>query len=550
MFYFAPMEFNLADLFECVVDAVPEREALVAGEARRTYGALDERANRVANHLRRVGVEPGDHVAVHAWNRAEWLEAELGIYKCRAAVVNVNYRYRAAELAYLLENSDAVAVLVERSFAPMLLEARRSAPKLRHVVVLDDGRGDPATDAAVAALGAVPYEDALAATDPERPPGPRSADDPYLLYTGGTTGMPKGVVWRAEDIFFAALGGGGFGQPRITRPEQLAERVAAEPTIGLVNAPMMHGGGQWVTFIAFFGGNTAVLNCSHHYDGAEVLRLAEAERVRSIMVVGDAMARPIADALAEPDARYDLSALASIGSGGAILSAAVKEELRARLPGVVVTDSFGASETGAAGTVLDFDGPAAGPRFTIGEWVTVLDDDARPVEPGSGQVGRLARRGHVPLEYYKDPEKTAAIFMTDAEGRRWVVPGDYATIEADGTLNLLGRGSVCINTGGEKVYPEEVEAALKAHPDVFDAVVVGVPDPRLVERVAAVVTPRGEATPSLEDLRAFCGATLAGFKVPRQLHLTDTIPRTPVGKPDYRWARRVAEEPAAAGSRA
>jgi fatty-acyl-CoA synthase len=550
MFYFGPMEFNLADLFECVVDQVPDREALVAGEARRTYRELDERANRVAHHLAGVGVRPGDHVAVHAWNRAEWLEAELGIYKCRAAVVNVNYRYAPAELAYLLENSDAVAVIVERSFAPMLLEARRSAPRLRHVVVLDDGTADPVAADAIAALGGVPYAAALAAASPERPPGPRSADDPYLLYTGGTTGTPKGVVWRAEDIFFAALGGGGFGQPPITRPEQLAERVTPEPTVGLVNAPMMHGGGQWVTFIAFYGGNTAVLNCSRHYDGAEVLRLAERERVRSIMVVGDAMARPIADALADPQADYDLSTLAAIGSGGAILSAAVKEELRARLPGVLVTDSFGASETGAAGTVLDFEGPAAGPRFTISDWVTVLDDDARPVRPGSGQVGRLARRGHIPLAYYKDPEKTAATFLTDAEGRRWVVPGDYATIEADGTLNLLGRGSVCINTGGEKVYPEEVEAALKAHPDVFDAVVVGVPDPRLVERVAAVVTPRGEATPSLEDLQTFCRATLAGYKVPRQVHLTDTIPRTPVGKPDYRWATRVAEqEPATAGSR-
>ncbi len=264
------------------------------------------------------------------------------------------------------------------------------------------------------------------------------------------------------------------------------------------------------------------------------------------MVVGDAMARPLADALAVPGASYDLSSLASIGSGGAILSKSVKEELRARLPGVIVTDSFGASETGAAGTVLDFDGPAAGPRFTISDWVTVLGDDDRPVAAGSGQVGRLARRGHIPVAYYKDPEKTAATFVTDRDGARWVVPGDYATIEADGTLNLLGRGSVCINTGGEKVYPEEVEATLKSHPDVFDAVVVGVPDERFVERVAAIVTPRPGAALTLDELQDFCRTKLAAYKMPRQLHLTDDIPRTPVGKPDYRWAKRLATQPAPA----
>ncbi|HEV2993263.1 MAG TPA: acyl-CoA synthetase [Acidimicrobiia bacterium] len=546
MFYCAPMEFNLADLFEVVADRVPDRLALVAGEARRTYRELDERSNRVAHHLAAAGVGPGDHVAVYAWNRAEWIEAELGIYKARAAVVNVNYRYVAGELAYILENSDAVAVVVERSFAPVLLEARASAPRLRHVLVLEDGGDDPASGAATGALAAVRYEDALAAASPARGFGPRAADDPYLLYTGGTTGVPKGVVWRAEDIFFAALGGGGFGLPPITRPEELADRVAPAPAVGVVNAPMMHGGGQWVSFIGFYAGDTVVLNCDRHYDGDAVLRLAERERATSIMVVGDAMARPLADALAAPAARYDLGSLAAIGSGGAILSKAVKEELRARLPGVRVTDSFGASETGAAGTVLDFDGPAAGPRFTISDWVAVLDDDGRRVEPGSGQVGRLARRGHIPLAYYKDPAKTAATFVTDPDGVRWVVPGDFAVVEADGTLNLLGRGSVCINTGGEKVYPEEVEAALKAHPGVFDAVVVGVPDDRLVERVAAIVTPRGDARPSLPDLQACCRARLAGYKVPRQLELTDDIPRTPVGKPDYRWARRLAEHSAPA----
>ena len=260
------------------------------------------------------------------------------------------------------------------------------------------------------------------------------------------------------------------------------------------------------------------------------------------MVVGDAMARPLADAIGHHDADYDLSSVAVVGSGGAILSKAVREELRRLLPDALVMDSFGTSETGHAGTVLDLEG--GGPRFTMNDTTSVLDDEGRPVKPGSGQIGRLARSGHIPLGYYKDDEKTAATFLVDPDGKRWVIPGDFATIDEEGTLNLLGRGSVCINTGGEKVYPEEVEAALKGHPDVFDAVVVGVPDERFQERVAAVLTAAPGAALELGDLQAFCRTKLAGYKVPRQLHVTDEIPRTPVGKPDYRWAKRIATDAA------
>ncbi len=552
MFYSIPVEFNLADLFEIVADTVPRRLALVAGESRLTYGDLEERANRLAHHLMDVGVEPGDHVAILSWNRAEWLEAELGIYKARASVINVNYRYVAEELRYLLENSDSVAVIFEREFAPLVAAVHADVPKLRQFIVIDDGPDSEAVsdeerdaaDKAVAALGAVAYEDALAVASPARDFPPRSPDDLYVLYTGGTTGMPKGVLWRQEDIFFAALGGGGFGMTPITKPEDLATRVKpdAESTVGIVNAPVMHGGGQWTSFISFFGGNTVVLNTSHHYDGEEVLRLAEREGAHSIMVVGDAMARPLTEALSTPGAQYDLPNLVIIGSGGAIMSKAVKEELRKHFPNAFIADSFGATETGAAGTVMDSDGPAAGPKFTISDVVDVLGDDRRPVAPGSGEVGMLARRGHIPLGYFKDEEKTAATFLVDPDGVRWVVPGDFATINADGTLELLGRGSVCINTGGEKVYVEEVEAILKSHPEIFDAVVVGVPDERFGQRVAAIVTPRGGSTPTLDDVSEFCGTHLARYKVPRQLHLTDDIPRTPVGKPDYRWAKRLATD--------
>jgi 3-oxocholest-4-en-26-oate---CoA ligase len=528
------MEFNLADLFEIVADAVPARPALVAGNRRLTYAQLDERANRFAHHLLDHGVEPGDKFAIYSWDRAEWVEAMLGTYKARAVPINVNYRYVADEARYILDNSDAVSVVFERAFAPVVNAISADLPKLRHAVVLEDGN-DVATDA-------VPYEDALATASPERDFAPRSPDDLYLLYTGGTTGVPKGVMWRSEDIFFAALGGGGFGQPPITKPEELADRIPAEDAraIPMVNAPMMHGGGQWMAFINFFGGGTVVLNCDHHFDPDRIWRTVERERCNSVMVVGDAMGRPLAEALAAPGAPYDTSSVIIVGSGGAILSAPVKEQLRTQLPNAMVMDSFGASETGAAGSVLDTQGPAAGPRFTMGEFMTVLDDEQRPVVPGSGVVGRLARRGHIPLGYYKDDEKTAATFVTAADGARWVVPGDFAVVEADGTITLLGRGSVCINSGGEKVYPEEVEAVLKSHPDVFDAVVVGVPDDRYVERVAAIVQARPGSAPSLEELQDHARDKVAGYKLPRELLLAETIPRTPVGKPDYRAAKKLA----------
>jgi fatty-acyl-CoA synthase len=534
------MPFNLADLFEVVVDAVPNRTALVAGDNRRSYSELEERANRLAHHLLDAGVHAGDHVAILSWNRAEWLEAELGIYKARASVINVNYRYVADELRYMLENSDSVGIVFERAFAPMVAEGRAGAPKLRHFVVIDDGDRSDAAAKAVAELGAIDYEDALAAASPVRDFTARSPDDLYILYTGGTTGMPKGVLWRSEDIFFAALGGGGFGQSPISTPEELTERIQPDDgvVVVVVNAPMMHGGGQWATFISLFGGGTIILNTDHHFDGDRVARMASRERATSIMVVGDAMARPLADAIARNRVDYDLSSVTVVGSGGAILSTAVREELQRLLPNVAVMDSFGASETGHAGTVLDLE--RGGPRFTMNDTTSVLDDDGRPVMAGSGQVGHLARSGHIPLGYYKDEAKTAATFLVDPDGKRWVVPGDFATIDDDGSLNLLGRGSQCINTGGEKVYPEEVEAALKAHPAVFDAVVVGVPDDRFQERVVAIVTPRGDTPVELAELQEFCRTKIAGYKVPRQLHVTGDIPRTPVGKPDYRWAKKIA----------
>jgi fatty-acyl-CoA synthase len=515
--------FTLADVFEVVAEACPDRLALVAGDARLTYAELDARANRVGNALRNAGLEVGAHVAILSWNRAEWIETMLGCYKARLVPINVNSRYVEDELRHLLADSDAQAIVIEREFLPRLHAIQDDLPLLRKAIVID---GD--------------YEDVLAAASPGGDFGQRSPDDRYVLYTGGTTGLPKGVVWRQEDIFFGAIGAGNPYAPPIDAPEELAANAEKDPLVQLILPPMMHGGGQWMFFITTCLAGTVVLWTGRGLDPDAALRLVERERAHMLMVVGDAMARPIVDTLAADASAYDLSTLVIIGSGGAILSPAVKDAIRRLLPNVMVTDSFGASETGANGSVHDHDGPAAGPRFTLAPHTTVLDDSHHPVTPGSGVVGRLARSGHIPLGYYKDEAKTAATFVTDADGTRWVVPGDFARVETDGTITLLGRGSVSINTGGEKVFPEEVEAVLKAHPDVFDVVVVGVPDERYGERVAAVVAPREGAAPTLDALSEHCRSSLAGYKLPRSVVLVEDVVRSPAGKPDYRWARSAA----------
>jgi acyl-CoA synthetase (AMP-forming)/AMP-acid ligase II len=515
-------QFQLADLFEIVVDTVPDRLALVAGDVRLTYAELDQRANRLAHALEERGVRPDDHVAVYSWNRAEWVEAWWACYKIRAVPINVNYRYSGEELRYLFDNADAVTILHEPEFTPLVRELAPGLPKLRFTLELGEE-----------------YEQALAAAAPERTFGPRSADDHYVLYTGGTTGMPKGVVWRHEDIFFAALGGNGMGgQPPVEKPDDLAERAAREPGRTFILPPLMHGAAQWGAcncVSGFLGGGTIYLNVLHKMDADAIWRYIADEKIYTATVVGDAMARPLADALEAHQGEYDLSSFIALGSGGAILSRAVKEAILKHLPNIVVNDAYGASETGAGSTA-----PSAGderPRFLLNNETAVLDDDLRPIQPGSEKVGRMARTGHIPLGYYGDPAKTARTFPTDADGRRWVVPGDFATVDEDGGITLLGRGSQCINTGGEKVYPEEVESVLKAHPAVYDALVVGVPDERFGERVAAVVQVRDGQQTDLDDLQQHCRSKLAGYKIPRSLVMTPAMPRSPAGKADYRGAR-------------
>jgi 3-oxocholest-4-en-26-oate---CoA ligase len=533
------VSYNLSELFERVVDAVPDREAVASPGRHLTYAQLDERANRLAHHLEAAGVGAGDHIGLQLLNGTEYLEGMLAAFKLRAVPINVNYRYVERELHHLFDDADLVAVLFSRQFGPRVATVAARLPELHHLVVVEDDTDEPIPD------GAVAYEEALAAASPERGFRERSGDDVFCAYTGGTTGMPKGVLWRHEDIFFAALGGGDptLDKGPLQDPDDLPGRIPDFPLVQLCAPPLMHVSASWGAFNSFFGGGKVVLLAPGRFDPGEAWEAVARERVTVVTVVGDAMARPLLDALAaEPD-RFDVSSLFVFASGGAILSPAIKAEIGRLLPNVIVIDSFGSSETGVAGSRS-----AGAERFTVDANTAVLDDSLQPVAPGSGAVGRLARRGHVPLGYYKDEAKTKATFV-EADGVRWVLPGDMATVEEDGTVVLLGRGSGSINTGGEKVFPEEVEAVLKGHPAIYDALVVGVPDDRWGERVAAVVQTRAGTEVTIDDLQAHARSELAGYKVPRDLVLVDEIQRGPNGKPDYGWAKQHARDELTSSSR-
>jgi 3-oxocholest-4-en-26-oate---CoA ligase len=542
------VEFNIADLMECVADAVPAREAVVCRDDRRTYAELDERATRLAHALRSAGVKIGDHVGLYLRNSVEHVEVMLACYKARAVPINVNYRYVADELRYLCEDADLVALFHDADTADVVEAVGAHALLLTSIV------------------GSPEYEQLVQSGSAERDLGPRSPDDHYVLYTGGTTGRPKGVVWRQEDMFFGGLGSGNPGGPPITEPEEIAASALDNPAqrlrpflppgdtsvtqfVSLALGPLMHASGQWSALGTFLGGGKVVLYGEPSVDMELVLDLLERERVNACNLVGDASARPMLEALtARPD-RWDLSALRLLGSGGSILSGEVKDGLMAALPSVVaIVEGIGSSESPAQAVAVTTRGgaPSASLTFAAKADTIVVDESTmRPVVRGSGIVGRLATRGRVPLGYHKDPERSARTFV-EIDGERWSLPGDMATIDADGTIHLLGRGAMCINTGGEKVYPEEVEAVLKSHPAVADAVVLGAPDERFGQRVVAVIAvTAGQTAPDLEALQTHGRAHLAGYKVPRALYVAPEIPRTPAGKADYAWARTVIDEPGA-----
>jgi acyl-CoA synthetase (AMP-forming)/AMP-acid ligase II len=533
--------YNFADLFELAVDKVPHRTALVDDRRRVTFGELEERTNRLAHSFAARGIGTGDHVGIYATNCIEWVEAWMALFKLRAVPININFRYVEDELRYIFDNADLVGLVYQREFGPLVAKARDAEPALQHFFRIEDGSG--ADDSA---LDPVEFEAAVAAGGPERDFGERSGDDWYVLYTGGTTGMPKGVIWRQEDVYFA-LGGGidPFTNERVASPTAASEKIDPDAPQGLVMfpiPPLMHGAGQFGILRGLFEGNTGVLTAN--FDAERVWRIIEAERVNSVMVTGDAMARPLAEKLEELKDTVDIGSLVSFSSTAAIWSPSVKEHIQRLLPEyVVMTDSIGSSETGMNGFrqvergSVQAEGITTVMRSADSE---VLDENLEPVQPGSGVVGKVARGGNIPLGYYNDPDKTAETFVVDAQGKRWAIPGDFAKVEADGRITLLGRGSVSINSGGEKVYPEEVEGALKAHPDVFDALVVGVPDERWGERVTALVQARPGCNPGVDDLAPHCRTRIAAYKVPRQVWVVDEVPRLPNGKPDYRTAKTMA----------
>ena len=532
------MAHNIADLFEHAVDAAPDNRALKVGDRVVTYAELEADANRLAHYLQAQGVGPGDHVAIYAKNSIEHVVAVLGVVKIRAVNINVNYRYVEAELDYLFDNADVVAVLHERTYAPLVAACFPKHDRLRLAVAMPDAiEPDDASD--VSSYGGVLWADALAGQSAERDFAARSADDIHIIYTGGTTGFPKGVMWRHED-FWRVLGGGIDFYTGAPLEELDQSKQANDPRmVTFPLSPLMHGGAQAGLLMHLFAGHLTILEPK--FDPVRTWQIIDENQVQLIFMTGDAMARPLIEAYEAGS--FDGSSLFAISSSAAIFSPPVKKRWMEAFPNAVFTDSIGASETGFQGMGMQEkdnispDGPVVG----LGPHSVVIDEDNRVLDVATdvGKIGRLGRGGSVPVGYYKDPAKSAATFLT-IEGERYSVPGDFARIEEGGRVTLLGRGSNCVNTGGEKVYPEEVEMAVKGHPAVYDVLVVGIPDERYGQAVAAVVELRAGATLELEDLRTYLRTHLSGYKLPRALTLVDQIPRNATGKAQYPKAKELA----------
>ena len=537
------MALNIADLFEHAVDAVPDKPALMVGERTVTYAELESESNKLAHFLSSRGIGQGDHVGLYSKNSIEHVVALLAILKVRAVAINVNYRYVAGELEYLVDNADMVGLVHDRCYAPLVATVAPKFPKLQTVVAIPNP-AEPDDESDVTSYGGVLLADAIAGQSDARDFGPRSPDDIHIIYTGGTTGFPKGVMWRHED-FWRVLGGGidfMTGEP-LTEFDQ-SQKALQDGLVTLPLSPLMHGGAQAALLMHLFAGQLTILEPK--FDPMRTWELVDRHGVQMMFMTGDAMAVPLIDAYEASqgtDHAFDGQTLFAIASSAAIFSKSVKERWMKAFPNAIFTDSIGSSETGFQGTgmqeasTLSTDGPV----ITPGPSVAVIGDDGRPLSltDDVGKIGRTARSGNVPVGYYKDPVKSAATFV-EIDGVRYSIPGDYARIEEGGRLTLLGRGSNCINTGGEKVYPEEVEAAIKAHPDVYDVLVVGLPDEQYGQTVAAVVQLRDGAGLELEDLRTFLRAHLSGYKLPRFLTVVDEVPRNAAGKAQYPAAKQIA----------
>jgi fatty-acyl-CoA synthase len=537
------MKWHFAEVWETVADAIPDAPALAQGEVRRSWRDYEQRAARIASALSATGLGPDSKVGIYAYNSSEYLEAQFGVFKIRGVPINANYRYTAHELIYLLDNADAQGLVFDAQFASRVQAIRDQLPNLRVLIEIDDGSGEHLE-------GALRLEDVIR----DHPPAPRadySEDDIYMLYTGGTTGMPKGVMYRHGDFSQALLGGYDLrGLPRPTTRDELAAAVhdiqeqGAAPR-SIPACPLMHGTGLWLgVFVVHAVGGCAVLFRNEHFDAAALWALTEQERATDIAIVGDAFAKPMLAALDAAKAAgrpYDISSLKMIISSGVMFSREVKEGLLSYAD-TMIYDGMGSTEGGMATSVVSRAAPPGETaKFTANPTTKVFGPDDKEIAPGSDEIGMIANGGFTPVGYYKDPVKSAATFRT-IDGHRYSFPGDFAKVAADGTLILLGRGSVCINTGGEKVFPEEVEEALKAHPDVYDCLVVGAPDERFGEKVIAVLAPRPGREVDHDALIGFARTRIAAYKTPRQIVVVGEVQRAANGKADYKWAKSVALE--------
>ena len=534
--------WNFADVWEIVAQQVPDAPAQVQGERRLTWSDFDRRANGVAQALLDAGVEEQDKVAQYLYNGPEYLESMFATFKAGLAPVNTNYRYGPDEIRYLFDNSDAEAVVFHAAYAELVDGVRAELPKVKRWYVVDDP-GAPAGSGAAAAPWAVPYEDLVGGWTPDGPnvrgPWGVSGDHLLFLYTGGTTGMPKGVMWRQDDLF-NVLGQGGqpfFGFSAVSSIDELAARTVGPGPVMIPACPLMHGTGQFTAMIVLALGGCVVTNTNRSFVTEEFFDLVERESINWAVIVGDAFAKPLLQALNANPGRWDLSSLRLVTSSGVMWSQETKDGLLEHLGHVLLVDSYGSSEAVGLGASTSSKGKSAGTaKFQLGPTVHVFTDDNRRVEPGSEEQGFVAISGYVPIGYYKDPEKSAKTFRV-IDGVRYSVPGDFATVQPDGSLLLLGRGSVCINTGGEKVFPEEVEEVLKVHELVEDAVCVGVPDDRFGQVICAVIerSPLSLAQGEFDEgaVLGSVSARLARYKTPRLVVVVETIGRSPSGKVDY-----------------
>jgi acyl-CoA synthetase (AMP-forming)/AMP-acid ligase II len=531
--------WSFADVWEVVAEQLPDAPAKIQGDRRVTWREFDRRANGIAQHLIDAGVQEQDKVAQYLYNCPEYMESVYAAFKAGLAPINTNYRYLDDELLYLWDNGDVVCVVFHGTFVDRIEGIRDRLPRVTTWLWVDDGSG-PCPE------WATPYEDAAAkgGSDPVQASWGRDGDHLLLLYTGGTTGMPKGVMWRQDDLFRNLVGTFVPGVRDVEQPDLELIRAATAGIEGgpknIPACPLMHGTGLFTQLITLSGGGGTVCLESRNLDIDELLSTVGKEGVATMAIVGDAFAKPMLRALDANPGKYELGSLFMISSSGVMFSEESKQGLLRHHPGMMIVDAFSSSEAVGMGQSVSTGGAAsATAKFTVGEHTKVITDDGREVLPGSGETGRVAVGGYQPIGYYKDPEKSAATFIM-FEGKRYSVPGDYAMVESDGSLTLLGRGSVCINTGGEKVYPEEVEEVLKTFEHVADAVAVGVPDEKFGEAITAVVELASGTELDERAIIEHVKGKLAAYKAPKRVLSIDTIGRAENGKVDYKrlkaWA--------------